>query len=247
MKPHQVWQNFSDQLDRDELVKPYFLFETVPDMLFFIVDRDIRLIRLNQNFSRLLGSDKPESLIGQCMYDYYPDFLVELYKVDHEYVLNGNSITNQIRLALRAPFQVGWFHSNKIPLMNRQGEVIGMAGTCRDMKKDEQLIESGSQLGEIVTFIKDRFDQKICVRDIANHVHLSVSAVEKIFKRHYNTSPMKYLKYTRLHHAAELLTQTSKTLTEISLETGFSDQSYFTREFRRYMNITPLKYRAMAI
>ena len=43
--------------------------------------------------------------------------------------------------------------------------------------------------------------------------------------------------------ATELLNQTDDPVTQIALDTGFSDTSYFVQSFRRKMGVTPKDYR----
>jgi transcriptional regulator GlxA family with amidase domain len=47
----------------------------------------------------------------------------------------------------------------------------------------------------------------------------------------------------RVDRAAELLSRTDKSLSLIALSTGFADQSYFTKVFKRYRRVAPLQYR----
>jgi AraC-like DNA-binding protein len=46
-----------------------------------------------------------------------------------------------------------------------------------------------------------------------------------------------------VNRAAELLRKTDKSVLQIALEVGFSDQSYFTKVFRRHHRMTPRQYR----
>jgi transcriptional regulator GlxA family with amidase domain len=57
-------------------------------------------------------------------------------------------------------------------------------------------------------------------------------------------SPIDHLLHVRVQKTAELLRHTTRTITDIALECGFSDGNYFTRQFRQIMNQTPGQYRA---
>lgn len=56
-------------------------------------------------------------------------------------------------------------------------------------------------------------------------------------------TPGEFIKYTRLKQAANLLVSTSLNVTEIFYRTGFNNQSYFFREFKKRYNCAPNEYR----
>jgi transcriptional regulator GlxA family with amidase domain len=79
---------------------------------------------------------------------------------------------------------------------------------------------------------------------LAQRVELSVSQFNRQFRRRFHTTPRAYLKNVRLDVACHLLTTTELSMSEISLRTGFYDQSHFTNQFVKYRNMPPSKYRA---
>jgi transcriptional regulator GlxA family with amidase domain len=56
-------------------------------------------------------------------------------------------------------------------------------------------------------------------------------------------SPIEYLLALRLQEARRLLTSTELTLSAIALNTGFFDQSHFTKRFRKMTGMTPTQFR----
>ena len=57
-------------------------------------------------------------------------------------------------------------------------------------------------------------------------------------------SPIDYLNHYRIECASFLLTSSDMTVAEIAQRCGFSDSSFFIRQFRHYKNTTPRRYRA---
>jgi AraC-like DNA-binding protein len=72
---------------------------------------------------------------------------------------------------------------------------------------------------------------------------MSVRAFERKFHASFHLTPQKYLRKLRLRVASRALVDTGETLAEIAAGCGFSDQSHFTREFRRHFGRTPRDYR----
>ncbi|MFN2243397.1 MAG: helix-turn-helix transcriptional regulator, partial [Anaerolineae bacterium] len=63
------------------------------------------------------------------------------------------------------------------------------------------------------------------------------------FRKELGVTPIAYLNRYRVHQAKQLLSDTSKSITEIALEVGFSDSGYFSRVFRREVGLSPEAYR----
>jgi YesN/AraC family two-component response regulator len=64
-----------------------------------------------------------------------------------------------------------------------------------------------------------------------------------LFKEVTGRSFVAYLNRFRVDKAKEMLVSTNKQISEIGLETGFCNQSYFGVVFRRVTGVTPLEYR----
>jgi AraC family transcriptional regulator, exoenzyme S synthesis regulatory protein ExsA len=70
----------------------------------------------------------------------------------------------------------------------------------------------------------------------------SLSVFKRDFKSTYNTTPGKWLMQKRLEFAKYLLEHTDKSVTEISLDSGFKDVSHFSYAFRKKFHMPPLQY-----
>ena len=83
----------------------------------------------------------------------------------------------------------------------------------------------------------------IRVGDAARMCGMSESHFMSSFKQVTGLSFMKYLNQHRIQRAQALLAKTDRSIADISLDTGFCDQSYFGAVFRRLAGITPAAYR----
>ena len=66
----------------------------------------------------------------------------------------------------------------------------------------------------------------------------------KIFKTYYGVSPIKYINTLKITHAKELLASGMYSVTEAALQSGYTDMSYFSREFKKATEKSPCNYRA---
>jgi AraC-like DNA-binding protein len=91
--------------------------------------------------------------------------------------------------------------------------------------------------------VKDALPSGIpSVQQIATHMGLSSRTLTRRLATH-SLSFRDVIKKTQLHTSQYLLTRSTTSLTEIAFETGFSDQTAFTRAFKRWTNVTPAEYR----
>jgi len=94
-----------------------------------------------------------------------------------------------------------------------------------------------------MNFMAEHFCEDISRRDAARAAHVSPSHLSRMIKKHLGRGYTDLLNQMRVDRAAEMLARTDRPLAVIALAAGFKDQSYFTKVFRRYTNLTPRQYR----
>ena len=98
-------------------------------------------------------------------------------------------------------------------------------------------------LSKAVSYIKTNYMNKITLEDVASHVFLSASYFSKIFKEEMHCHFNEYLNNTRIEKSKLLLLAGNLSIIEISELSGFYDQSYFNKVFKKVTGMTPKKYR----
>src|SRR5437899_1726392 len=84
---------------------------------------------------------------------------------------------------------------------------------------------------------------RIRLSDIARECGLSVSHFARSFKASFGISTHRWLIQHRIEHAKELITQTTMSLIEIAVQSGFNDQAAFTRRFHEIVGVSPGRWR----
>lgn len=98
-----------------------------------------------------------------------------------------------------------------------------------------------------IEFIEKNYTKNISVSDISNYLNIDRSHFYKIFKLHMMSTPQQFIIEYKLKKACDLLRKSSYSISEISLLSGFSSQSYFSKVFKKNINLTPLEYRNLFI
>lgn len=95
----------------------------------------------------------------------------------------------------------------------------------------------------MMTYIHAHFQEKLSLADIAQQENLSVAYLSRFFKSQIGESFQNYVTQLRLEHAIFLLSNTNKTILDISIESGFSDLKYMTKAFFEKFNMTANEFR----
>ncbi len=94
-----------------------------------------------------------------------------------------------------------------------------------------------------MAFLHQHYAEPISRQDIARHVGMDEDYLTVCFRNELGLTPIAYLNRYRVNQAKRLLTETTRSITEIALEVGFSDSGYFSRVFRREVGCSPEAYR----
>jgi AraC family transcriptional regulator len=100
-----------------------------------------------------------------------------------------------------------------------------------------------SWLDKAVELLRDRYLEDLTIANVADGIGVHPVHLARSFRRHFRCSPGEFTRFCRLERAAGMLTRSDISLSEIALESGFGDQSQFTRAFARDMGIAPGEYR----
>ncbi len=97
------------------------------------------------------------------------------------------------------------------------------------------------QIAKALHRIHVDFHQRLDIDTLAQEVHLSPAAFHAHFKTVTATSPIQYLKATRLHKARLLMIQDGVSASRASSRVGYESASQFSREFKRLFGRTPVE------
>lgn len=112
------------------------------------------------------------------------------------------------------------------------------------VEKDSALPSAGeNSVFTMCEFIKENYGENISVKEIAAAASVSERECYRRFKSTMSTSPIKYLDSLRIRKAAELLSATRLSVTDICFSVGFSNGSYFSHRFKEMLGCSPLEYR----
>ena len=95
-------------------------------------------------------------------------------------------------------------------------------------------------------FIDANYSKPLSVEEIAREVCLSPSHLSHIVKEELGSTLGGYISKIRIDKAKNLLVDTETPISQIALDVGFPDQSYFTKVFKKVEKCTPKTFRQNA-
>ena len=219
------------------------LFDYMPIIFYFIKDNESTFMGANDALSKMLGLQNQKDIIGKKDKDFFPPYLTERFLETDNKVLNEGKTVSGMELLSNANQTIDWHSTVKTPLYSKNGEIIGLEGFTRFIKGADLTQLPYPKIYKAIEFIQNNFKDKINIKNLSEISCLSVSSFERHFKKHFKMTPLRYIRRMRINETCSDLLNTNKSLSQIGLDAGFCDQSYFTTEFLRIMKVTPSKYR----
>lgn len=141
------------------------------------------------------------------------------------------------------PFSPEMFRSRLRNLITNRRRLRAFFGDRATLAKaDVSELDKGFAERFRVLIEKNLGNSELSVEDLAADMGLGRSQLYRKVKSLTGYSPVELLRVARLKKAAEMLTRTEKTVSEIAYEVGFSTPSYLTKCFREYFGISPSDY-----
>jgi len=101
-------------------------------------------------------------------------------------------------------------------------------------------------LERAVELLRDCCRDELSVAEIAAAAGVHPVHFARTFRRHLRCTPGQFMRFHQLEYAASMLLRTARPLAEVALNSGFADQSHFSRVFTRHFGLPPGKYRVLA-
>jgi PAS domain S-box-containing protein len=136
------------------------LIDNVPDHMY-VKDAECRFLVANLSVARQMGAKSPEELLGKSDFDYYPRELAETFFNDErKVILSGQADVNREEVGLDPQGNVSQVLTTQVPLRDKHGRVIGLAGVGRDitqLKKAQEEMQKAREAAEAASRAKSEF------------------------------------------------------------------------------------------
>lgn len=220
------------------------LFDRLPDIVYSVKDREGRYISMSEAAVARCGLTSKQDAIGKTAFDLFPQPMAERYtRQDERLFRTGKPIIDNLDLTTYRNAKPGWCLSTKEPIFDAQSRIIGLACISKDLIEPSRAGLIDAAFADTLDHMRELFDQPMRIEDLSRRAGLSPPQFERRMKKIFQLSANQYLIKARIDHAARLLSHSEMPISEIAQNSGFSDQSALSRQFRQVTGFTPSQYR----
>lgn len=215
------------------------MFDLLADTIFWIKNEQSQIIYANTRYVEHLGLSSLQQVIGKSDSDFFPPHIAKQFISDDQSVMNGHLITDRIELNMLKTGDFAWFSTSKRPLFDMHKQIVGTYGFTQLINKTSQVLSGIDAIKAPVEFVRENFHRDICVKELAQSAFLSVSALERRFQKYLSKTPKQFINEVRLENARRMLIETQLPIVEVAYRCGFSEHSYFSRQFKALFGTLP--------
>jgi len=127
-----------------------------------------------------------------------------------------------------------------LEIIVERNEYVILAGPDIQNSIDEK---DSERLNKVYKYLMNNYQNNITLEEVASIASLSVPAFCRYFKKRANKTFVQFLNEIRIAFACKLLIDDDQTVAAICYSCGFSNVSFFIRQFKKITALTPLNYR----
>ncbi len=227
----------------DECLQVFQVLDLTPGVLFWIKDSNCHVMHCNQLFIEHIGKKSLQQVVGLTDYDFSPKHLAKQFFLDDKKVLAGESIQDRLEINITKNGDLAWYTTSKRPIFNKERQIVGTYGISRHIENSSQTPTAMGSLQIPVDYIKENYGEEITIKNLASHCNLSISALERRFKKYLSKTPLQFINEFRLEQARRQLIESSESIAQIASNCGYSEHSYFSSQFSKFFNELPSEFR----
>lgn len=133
--------------------------------------------------------------------------------------------------------------ASKVKEIYELGRAIIIGFSTQTLTGTTNISTDNPTIKKALHYIHDNLGENLTLEDVASHVHLSKYYFCTQFKKETNMTFIEYVNYTRVEKSKFFLCHSDKSILDIAILLGFSNQEYFTLVFRKYTNTTPKQFK----
>ncbi|MDR0594223.1 MAG: AraC family transcriptional regulator [Bifidobacteriaceae bacterium] len=227
------------------------LWGELPGVMFAVKDAQGRYAAVNDAFVRRSSASSRAEALGRTAAELFLPELAERYESqDAEVMASGRPLRGELEI-IRAPGgQPGWYLTTKLPLVRGvppDRAPVGVVTISTELSLLGSPPAVGRGLSMAVDAVRRALDSALgqipSVAALAGLAGMSTSSLARNMRRVFGLAPQAYILQQRMDRAMALLAATDLPIAQVAAQTGFYDQSTFTRQLGRLTGETPAGFR----
>lgn len=190
------------------------------------------------------------SFVIQFKKSIIPNFLPELLSIEQLIEKAQSGILIKGRTKESVVTKLNMDNMNAFEKLINVFEILQILSLSNDLELIDTTFSSNSfsnsdneRFKKVYGYIIKNYQNEIDLSTISSIANLSPNAFCRYFKKITRKTLIEVVTEFRIKHACQLLTTTEKSISDVCFESGFGNLSYFNKEFKKEMGLSPLKYR----
>lgn len=220
------------------------LFDSAPDVAFFVKDALGRYIAVNDSLLRRHGLSTKQEAIGKCPSEICPgEFGRVPTEQDTRVLETALPLVDHLEMQWHKPNQPVWCLTTKLPILDSNGHVQGLIGFSRDVRLQVESHEIPEELARSLDYFENNLKDLDSPSALAKRSNVTLQRLSRLTKRLFGLTPGQLITKIRIAAASRMLMDSQSPIAEIAIACGYYDQSAFTRTFRSATGVTPTEFR----
>lgn len=200
---------------------------------------DVEAVRQNCDAHRFTDSLGTGMLSRDPVTNLKYHFVVTAAMVTRACVKNGLEMEQAYRLSDFYILKLDDIHTTEGVARLHEHMVLDFTGKMRLLQKGS----TSKPITECIDYIYAHIKERITIEDLAEYTELSESYLSRLFKKEIGVSVSDYIREKKIEKSQNLLRFCDYSLIDIANYLSFSSQSHFIQSFKKYVGMTPKKYR----
>lgn len=98
---------------------------------------------------------------------------------------------------------------------------------------------------KILSYIQLNYSEKIYIENLAEEINMNTYYFCRFFKAITGKTPVEYINHFRIEQAVRILKNEDRKVSDVALDVGFENLSYFIKKFKEYKGYTPAKFKSL--
>ena len=219
------------------------IMDLLPDTSITIKTTEGHYLHKNTYSLETANIPNEKAILGRRAQDIYPPRLWHIYVEREAKVLEtGVPLINHV-YGFSSDGTSRLNSMSAFPLKGKSGQPVALLTMFKRTHSEGQSPNWHNKMQSSLEYINQHLGEDLKVSQLAHQSGLSESRFIRLFSAITGETPNIYICKVRVNAAKVLLETTDKLLADIAAETGFYDQSHFSKTFNRLVGLTPAKYR----
>ncbi|WEK37482.1 MAG: AraC family transcriptional regulator [Candidatus Pseudobacter hemicellulosilyticus] len=114
-----------------------------------------------------------------------------------------------------------------------------------DKHMNDRKQEQKDMINDSILYMRSKLNVRLTVKEMAERTNLSEPHFTRLFRQSTGMSPMDYFIHLKLQKSCLMLYSSTSRVKDIADAIGYDDPYYFSRLFKKYMNLSPEQYRVL--